>query len=427
MIRKLILTIFALVFLTACSPYSVESLFAPPQVPEEYAGLNAVLNEARIAGAEYVYPTAGNYRQATQLFDLDSDGEDECVVFLRNPTQQDEVQINLFESTDGEFWLYAVVNGLSSSIESVTFADVLGQGNYELIVGFDQDGKKTLGVYGMTGETFAQQYEMPYRYYTVADLNGDGVGDLGIVDADAESVGKFTLHAAHGGRLAPEGQALLSAPATAIKRIGSGKCGGGNAVFVTSAAADGFATDVVTMHGKILKNVAYGSPLLCKYPLYFADLDGDGEIEIPRSEHDALAPQTALWELTWCGYTEEGALQEKFYTCYANEQNWYLSLPLSWKGKVKTEYDNTNGAIAKVKFYTDAITPLFTFAAISGEKRAELMAQEGMVQVAEYENTLYAVKIEQDQYLGEVLTPEWLGGAFRRRESTWATANLIVK
>jgi len=427
MIRKLLLTVISFVLLCSCSPYSVESLFVPPQVPEEYEGLNAMLNEARIAGAEYVYPTSGNYRQAVQLFDLDTDGEDECVVFLRNSAQKSEVQIHLYECTDGKFWLYSVVDGLSETIESVTFADVLGRGNYELIVGFNHPGKKTLAVYEVTEETFSQHYEMPYQYYTVADLNGDGVGDLNIIDADAENFGKFTMHSAHDGRLAPEEQVLLSTPASAIARIGTGQSGTGNAVFITSSAVDGFVTDVVAVQGNTLKNLALESPLFCRYPLYFTDLDGDGILEIPRSEHDPVVPQTALWELTWCSYAENGALQEKFYTCYSSEQNWYLSLPLSWKGKIKTEYDNTNGAIAKAKFYTDTFAPLFTFAAISGEKRGELLEQAGMVQVAESENTVYAVKIEQDQYLGEVLTPEWLGGAFRRKESTWATANLIVK
>ncbi|MBQ3055838.1 MAG: hypothetical protein IJC88_07015 [Oscillospiraceae bacterium] len=427
MIRKLLFAVISLVFLCSCSPYSVESLFAPPRVPEEYAGLNAVLNEARIAGAEYVYPTAGNYRQAVQLFDLDTDGEDECVVFLRNPAQKPEVQIYLYECTDGKFWLYSVVDGLSGNIESVTYADVLGRGNYELVVGWEQTGKKTIAVYEMTEETFAQHYEMPYQYYTIADLNGDGVGDLNLVDSGTENLGKFSMHSARNGSLTLEAQVLLSVPVTAIERIGAGQSDAGNAIFVTGATEAGFVTDVIAMQGKTLKNLAFENPLLCKYPLYFTDLDGDGTIEIPRSEQDPLALPTALWELTWCDYSESGALREKLYTCYSSEQNWYLSLPLAWKGKIKTEYNNTNGAIAKAKFYTETYTPLFTFAAISGEKREALLAQEGMVRVAESENTVYAVKIEQDQYLGEVLTPEWLGNAFRRKESTWATANFIVK
>ncbi len=423
---KVILAVILLLLLCGCSPYSVESLFAPPILPEEYAQLNAALGEVRATGAEYVFPVSGTNRQAVQMFDLDTDGEDECVVFFRNPDVQDEVIVHLYECTDGKFWLYATAEGLSAAIESVEYADVLGQGNYELIVGWERGGQKSLSVYEMTGETFGQQYEMPYQYYVVSDLSGDGVSDLNIIDSEPGAPAKLAVHAAQNGQLAPLAQASLSVNAAAIERIGVGKTGGCNAIFVTSDHRDGYITDVLGVQNRMLKNFAAGAPLYCKYPLYFTDLDGDGEYEIPKSEETMLNGENALWEVIWCSYGEDGVLREEQCTYHCSDQSWYLSLPSAWKGRVKTEYDNSNAAIAKAAFYTDTYEPLFIFAAISGEKREELTEQEGMQMVSEQDNTIYAVKIEQERYLDEVLTPEWVSGIFRRRSNLWAETNLII-
>lgn len=423
---KAILTILLLILLCGCSPYSVESLFAPPAVPEEYAQLNAALGEVRATGAEYVYPTAGTNRQAVQMFDLDTDGEDECVVFFRNPAEKDEVQIYLYECTDGKYWLYASIEGLSSAVERVEYADVLGRGNYELIVGW-HGGKKTLAVYEMTEETFGLQYEMPYQYFVVCDLNGDGVSDLNLIDGpDPSAPARLVTHAVQNGRIAPQSQVTLSAPVSSIERIGFGKTGGMQAVFVTSRQAEGYVTDVLGGHGHALKNLSAGAPLYCKYPVFFTDLDGDGEIEVPKSEQDPMTADGALWELVWCGFGEDGMLREEACTYHCGDQSWYLCLPISWKGKVRTAYDNSNALIAKAVFYTDTYEPLFTFAAISGEKRMKLMEQEGMQQVSEQDQTVYAIKIAQEKYLDEVLTPEWAGGIFHRRSNLWSDNNLII-
>ena len=424
---KVILGLLLALFLSGCSPYSAENLFAPPEIPAEYAQLNAALGEVRATGAEYVYPASGANRQAVQMFDLDTDGEDECVVFFRNPEQADEVQIYLYEYTDGKYWLYATVSGISATIERVDYADVLGVGNYELIVGFAQGGKKTLAVYEKTEETFAAQYEMPYANYIVSDLNGDGVSDLNIISGAPGEKARLSVHTAHNGRLSHFAQASLSASSEEITRVSVGNTGGMQAIFVASSFADGYVSDVVCIHDKMLKNLALGAPLYCRYPIYVTDLDGDGELEIPKTEQDPLLmKESGLWELVWCSYGADGNIKEEQCTYHCNDQNWYLSLPLSWKGKVRTEYDNSNAAVVKAKFFTEAYEPIFTFAAISGEKREALMQKEGMQQVGEQDKTVYAVSIERERYQEEVLTPEWIGANFHRRSNLWTDTGLII-
>ncbi len=423
---KLILGLLALLLLCGCSPYSAENLFSPPALPEEYAQLNAALGEVRATGAEYVYPASGINRQAVQMFDLDTDGEDECVVFFRNPEHADEVQIYLYEHTDGKYWLYATAAGLSSTITSVEYADVLGRGNHELIVGFEQNGKKTIAVYEKTDEGLLSQYEMGYDYLVIHDLSGDGVSDLNLITSATGEPARVSVHTVQNGRMVPMSQAYLSCTADAISRVSVGKTGGMPAVFVTSARGNGYVTDVVCVHDRVLKNLAVGAPVYCEYPLYVTDLDGDGELEIPKGVPDPMANASAMWEVVWCSYGEDSLLKEEQCTYHCADQNWYLALPLSWKGKVKTECDSSSAAVVKASFYTETYEPIFTFAAISGEKRMTLMELEGMTQVGEQDKTVYAVKIERERYLDEVLTPEWLGGIFRNRRSLWTDSNSII-
>ena len=52
---------------------NVEDLYTLPKMPEEYTGLNQLLDELREQGYEYAAPTSGQYLQSVHMVDLDGD------------------------------------------------------------------------------------------------------------------------------------------------------------------------------------------------------------------------------------------------------------------------------------------------------------------------------------------------------------------
>ena len=78
---------------------SPEDLYALPQLPAEYAGLNNSIRQLIEAGAEYAAPTAGTNLQPLQLVDLDGDGREEAMAFLRRGSDERALKIHIYERT----------------------------------------------------------------------------------------------------------------------------------------------------------------------------------------------------------------------------------------------------------------------------------------------------------------------------------------
>ena len=71
------------VSLCGCFLDPAEYLYEIPKQPEDYYELQSAIEKAMPEGASYSPPTAGDNQQAVQLADLDGDGEDEAVVYLK--------------------------------------------------------------------------------------------------------------------------------------------------------------------------------------------------------------------------------------------------------------------------------------------------------------------------------------------------------
>ena len=62
---------------------SPDELYSLPKLPEEYTDLENEINTLLSTGYEYIAPTEGENLQLVQMVDVDSDGIDEAIVFLR--------------------------------------------------------------------------------------------------------------------------------------------------------------------------------------------------------------------------------------------------------------------------------------------------------------------------------------------------------
>ena len=64
---------------------SVEQLFTLPRMAEEYTGLSQQIDSLIDQGYEYASPSGGRNIQSVQMVDLEDDGIQEALVFLRQP------------------------------------------------------------------------------------------------------------------------------------------------------------------------------------------------------------------------------------------------------------------------------------------------------------------------------------------------------
>ena len=71
---------------------SVEQLFTLPRMAEEYTGLSQQLDSLIAQGYEYAPPSGGRNIQSVQMVDLEDDGRQEALVFLRRSADENKDQ-----------------------------------------------------------------------------------------------------------------------------------------------------------------------------------------------------------------------------------------------------------------------------------------------------------------------------------------------
>ena len=154
---------------------STDKLYALPSLPAEYASLEAEINALLSDGAEHAAPISGSNLQSVQMVDLDGDGVEEAVAFFRKATDERPVKIYFFRSNGDSYEQMALIEGTASSIYSITYYDLDGDGRREILVGFKSGTElQVLAVYTLRGSEPLNLLTTAYLRYAVSDLNGDG-------------------------------------------------------------------------------------------------------------------------------------------------------------------------------------------------------------------------------------------------------------
>ena len=168
----LVMLAVLLCVLSACGIDStVEDLFTLPRVPDEYTGLSQQIDQLLSDGYEYAPPTVGQNIQAVQMEDLNGDGAQEAVVFLRKPNDEKPMKILVFEKAADSYELLCTVESSGSSIDSVYYEDLTGDGRNELVVGWKISSTvQTVAVYNIGREAIPLM-SSSYTRFVVQELN----------------------------------------------------------------------------------------------------------------------------------------------------------------------------------------------------------------------------------------------------------------
>lgn len=393
---------------------SVEELYALPQLPNEYQTLGGQIDAILADGAETISPTSGTNLQSVQIQDLDGDGTAEAIAFFRTTNGECPLKICIFREIKGSYELAATIEGSGTSIYSISYLDMNGDGMKEILVSWRVSTQQALSVYRLEDMRAVQLMSAAYVRYDTVDLDGDGALELVVLRGDeTESGGSAAdYYDWDGASLVMRSGARLSVAMSELYWMQEGVLESGEiAVFVTGRVAgvgdtSRAVTDILMLRDGELNNILLSqitgtSTQVARFSgIRPADIDGDGATEIPvPAVLPAAEGSGEMWKIYWYDFSAEGQVGRSLITYHNLTDNWYLVIPEKWDGRFTVVQDNSNAGEHATEFYSVSgrriDKHLFTIYTITGENRETQAAALGRMILRRQYSAVYALEQEQ--------------------------------
>ena len=385
--------------LSGCFLDPAESLYAMPKQSRDFYDLQAAVEEFLPSDGAYAPPMVGDNQQAVQLSDLDGDGENEALVYIRGAGDA-PMSLCIFHKQGESYQLLAKLDGAGSAFDRVYYAQLDGKGGNEIIVGrrLSEQVTCSLSVYTLQDGAVKELLTAGYSEFVTGDLNSDGLTDLVLLrnDADAKN-GIAEFYHWQEDQLYREVEARMSAPAYAVKRIITGKMSRGiPAVFVGSEYGENtIVTDVFGIYNGEFTNLALAEDAdtavqtVREYYVYSSDIDDDGLIELPRILPLQSVPEDSTSEnqslISWYNLAPGGGEERKDLTYHNYSGGWYLSIPEAWAENLivtrSSAFDSTMVFNFSLLTAAGDLKPLFSLAALSGEGAQKAQQEQGWIKI----------------------------------------------
>lgn len=363
--------------LTGCVLEPAESLYAVPKQAESYYNLQGAIDKI-MGGASYCAPTAGENQQAVQLNDLDGDGLEEAILFLKTEDQT-SLSVIVFQKTDGQFAPVAQLQTMGSGFDRVYYVELDDRPGKEIVLGrqVGEGAAQVLSAYTLRDGELTELFSASYSHFTIAALSDDAWGVFLLYqDADAlNATAEYYLWS--DGQMTRQREAELSASAGSVKRIVTANmCRGVPAVFVASAyGEDSLVTDVFGFRNGSFVNFARTDEAdtevktVRDYYVYGCDIDGDGLLELPRlipmvETEDATTQNRSL--ICWYNLKTDGQTMDKLLTYHDYSGGWYLTVEEQWAKHLAAETGAVGSGKCTTFLYVEngRTTPLFSVMAL---------------------------------------------------------------
>ena len=417
----LILAVFMALTCAGCAAAGADSLYALPQLSDEYVQLESLIAQQIEAGGEYAAPLGGSNRQSVQLHDLDGDGTTEAVAFLADSTHTPMVCVYC-QDPEGNYFLFVTIEGAGFAVDSVEYADLTGDGAREIILTWQVGGDiRLLSVYALSRENQTQLLSADCSEFVVCDLDGDGVEEILDLRIDYSAGSAITRYAFQPNGSVSESRAMLSSGITEVCRARTGYLSdGATALFVESRwDEDELITDVLTAGSAGLTNITLGasgrSNTLRTGDAFAADINADRVMEIPESAGDIL---------NWYSVDSAGRKSLALTSYHSFDGGWYLALPEAFMSGVLTvrREENVTGETSVVFSLDRGDGPrdalvIYTF---TGENRRDRAGEKPRFLLAEEEDAVFAAEILAE----DLLTKDEIENCFNRIYPEWQTGDL---
>ncbi len=428
-------------FLSGCTGLrlgTVEDLYCLPSLPSEYQDLEASITALIEEGAEYAAPSSGSNIQPVQLVDLDGDGQEEALAFMRKPTEEKPLKIYIFSAESGSYQQSAVIEGSGSAIFSVVYSDLNGDGRTELVVGWKTASEmQALSIYTLENGQPEEILRTTYVKYVLTDLDSDGLNELVTFRADTEGMGLADMYIWQEGTMTLKSSSKISVTMAELSNLGrvvTGAVQGGiPALFVVGVVDSSTEiTDIlISRNGElnniVLSNITGASTEVARFlSLYPMDINGDKITEVPVPVLLAGSDEAqSYYRIEWFGYDASGASTRVQSTYHNVDDGWYLVLPESWRDQVLVRREVGPEETTVTFFFRNGaeFQEFMKISAITGDSREIKAVRGGRFILSRRAETIYSAEllaannswtlgITEDQLRGafSLITAEWLAG-----------------
>lgn len=394
--------------LSGCSFISGgDDLLQVPKPSENFVLLQKQLEKIMGDTMTYVSPQSGDYRNTVTFEDIDGDGEEEAIAFLREGTGG-KIYMYTFELENGEYRQIGSIPGQGSTLGAMSFLQ-LPDGEGEAIVltwTLSGDVKQGLTVCSVQDGTLTDLLDATYTSYTASDLDQDGAQELFTVTYDEAGRKTAQVYDYADGKMSLLSQTDATQDVQTVANITTGKLNedGNEAVFVDNRFENdnGMQTDIYVLDGTKLRNVALSANASTyrSVALYYStDIDGDNVIEVPQLQampgYENKESAETLWMVDWYCYHMDGSSERTQTTYDSLSEGWTLVFPQNWRGEVTAVATSEAGVSQTI--FTERATgdPLLTVYVFTGEDRQEAAAAGGLIDLGSTTDTCFAAKLEE--------------------------------
>ena len=432
------IVIALLILLSGCSISETDELYSLPQPPEGYLQLQKLIDAEIAKGSEYSAPTAGSLRQSVQLTDIDGDGVNEAVAFLRN--KDSEPVVCIYHKTEGEYALATTITGDGTAVGRVEYADLDNDKISEILISWEINSEmRLLKAYSINDWTTSVLLTESCADFQVGDMNMDGRPEILALNLELNGglVDMFSLK----DKDVIKKSANLSASLTTADRFRiSDITNGVPAVFVEGPFEDNennfLLTDIIIYSNGELKNITLNhntgdSAAKREYPVYCTDIDGNGSLDVPFAEIMKSPPSGTAehYIFDWYSYDLDGnrSLCASTFHCYTD--GWYFVLPEAWRENFSARRGNTLSGeraivVSSVNAENGKIVDLLTIYTLTDENRSDRAKLDNRFVLMSSGTVIYAAEINTDSGLTldenfkqdiikrfHLISSEWITGA----------------
>ena len=441
-VKKLVCMLIALavcISLCGCLSASPDDMYQLPKSSEVYVQLQQKINEIQSGGAEFSAPLGGYNRQAIQLYDIDSDGDEEAVAFFRNNDDK-PLHIYILKKVEEKFEVVAAIDGDVTAVDSISYVDMNADGVSEIAVGWQMSASvKMMSIYSVKDYQPVQLSVGGYSSYTYADMNGESDNEVILINTGTtETAGNVTMYA-----LMDDGEmvsytAHLSMSAETISRTQTGFLADKHrAVYIDSVCGSGLITDVVAFKNDALINITLeeetqNSVTERPYSIYCQDINSDGIIEIPAPQALFKQSDTNYYAVNWNTCTSRGFVSLRMTTYHNFSDGWYLIIPSEWAETMTIRREDRVAGERAVVFsmVTDegneeqepVLMDFLKLYSLTGDNKEDKASVSGRFVLRQEEEQIYAACILEngtdivtEQYLKDnfrIIHSDWLSGTF---------------